>query len=55
VDLVLVGGRVITESPGGGVDAALDVRIANGRITEIGKGLRGGREVKVTDLWVVPA
>jgi dihydroorotase len=54
MDLVLVGGRVITESPGGGVDAALDVRIANGRIAELGKGLRGGREVKVTDLWVVP-
>jgi dihydroorotase len=54
MDLVLVGGRVITESPGGTVDAALDVRIKDGRIVEIGRGLRGGREVKVTDLWVVP-
>ena len=54
MDLVLVGGRVITESPDGPVDAALDVRIAGGRVAEIGKGLRGGRECKVADLWIVP-
>ena len=54
MDLVLVGGRVITESPSGAVDAALDVRIAGGRVVEIGRGLRGGHEVQVPDLWVVP-
>jgi len=54
MDLVLVGGRVITESPDGVVDAALDVRIVGGRVAELGRGLRGGREVAVTDLWVVP-
>jgi dihydroorotase len=54
MDLVLVGGRVITETSGGVVDAALDVRISGGKIAEIGKGLRGGREIRVADLWVVP-
>ena len=54
MDLVLVGGRVITESPSGLVDAALDVRIAGTRVVELGRGLRGGREVAVADLWVVP-
>ncbi|MBS1117864.1 MAG: dihydroorotase, multifunctional complex type [Deltaproteobacteria bacterium] len=31
-----------------------DVRIAGGRIVEIGRGLIGGRIVDVSDLWVVP-
>jgi dihydroorotase len=54
MDLILVGGRVITETPDGPVDAALDVRITGGRIVELGRGLRGGREVDVAGLWVVP-
>ena len=54
MDLVLVGGRVITDSPNGLVDAVLDVRIAGARVVEVGRGLRGGREVSVADLWVVP-
>jgi dihydroorotase len=54
MDLVLVGGRVITQTPDGVVDAALDVRIRDGRIAELGTGLRGGREVSVADQWVVP-
>ena len=36
------------------VDLAADVRIAGGRIVEIGRGLTGGRIVDVTDLWVCP-
>jgi dihydroorotase len=54
MDLVLVGGRVISQTPDGVLDAALDVRIRDGRIVEIGTGLRGGREIKVADQWVVP-
>jgi dihydroorotase len=55
-DLVLRGGRVFA---GLGPDAALadqvgDVRIADGRVVEIGRGLVGGRAVDVRDLWVVP-
>ncbi len=36
------------------IDQAADVRIANGRIVEIGRGLVGARIVDVRDLWVVP-
>lgn len=36
------------------VDQAADVRIANGRIVEIGRGLVGARIVDVRDLWIVP-
>lgn len=36
------------------IDQAADVRIANGRIVEIGRGLVGGRIVDIKDLWVVP-
>jgi dihydroorotase len=56
MDFVLVGGRVITGQPGSGdvIDAALDVRVSGGKVAEIGKGLRGGRELRVADLWVVP-
>lgn len=62
MEIVLVGGRVIapaSPAPGSapGVDAALDVRIADGKVVELGVGLRaraGGRELDVRDLWVVP-
>ncbi len=37
-----------------GLDLAADVRIAGGRIVEIGKGLTAARSIDVRDLWVVP-
>ncbi len=56
MDLVLRGGRVLgaTARSGPARDVAADVRIRDGRIVEIAPGLRGGREVAVTDLWVLP-
>ena len=56
-DLVLRGGRVFVSSAdrmAGPSVQAVDVRIAKGRIVEIGRGLVGGRIVDVKDLWVVP-
>ncbi len=58
-DLVLRGGRVF---PGPGLgdpgarpaDRAIDVRVAGGRIVELGRGLSAHRVVDVRDLWVVP-
>jgi dihydroorotase len=58
-DLVLRGGRVFL-GPGHGdpgarpADRAIDVRIAGGRIVELGRGLTAHRVVDVRDLWVVP-
>ena len=48
-DLVLRGGRLLLSGDAGG-----DVRIANGRIVEIGRGLLGKQVIDVRDLWVVP-
>jgi dihydroorotase len=57
-DLVLRGGRVFVGSggagPGDSTDRAADVRIAGGRIVEVGRGLAGGRVVDVRDLWIAP-
>jgi len=53
-DLVLRGGRVFDPAAARPVDQAGDVRIAHGRIVEIGRGLVGGRILDVKDLWVVP-
>src|SRR5262245_46407096 len=55
-DLVLRGGRVFLDPGGfgGSADQAIDVRIAGGRIVELGRGLAGRRVVDVRDLWVVP-
>ena len=36
------------------LDAVGDIRIANGRIVEIGKGLTANRIIDIKDLWVVP-
>ncbi len=36
------------------LDQVGDVRIAHGRIVEIGRGLVGGRIIDVKDLWIVP-
>src|SRR5687768_3809974 len=55
MDLVLRGGRVVGEAPSGAwQDVAADVRIREGRVVEIGPGLRGGREIAVDGLWVAP-
>lgn len=56
MDLVLRGGRVLgAAGPAGPArDVAADVRIRDGRIVEIAPGLRGGREVAIPDLWVLP-
>ena len=40
--------------PARSVDQAADVKIAKGRIVEIGKGLVAGKMVDVKDLWIVP-
>jgi dihydroorotase len=53
-DLVLRGGRVFDPAAARPVDQAADLRIANGRIVEIGRGLVGGRIIDIKDLWVVP-
>ena len=53
-DLVLRGGRVFDPAAARPVDLAGDIRIAHGRIVEIGRGLVGGRIIDVKDLWIVP-
>ena len=58
-DLVLRGGRVFVGSGGAAVsaeaaDRAADVRIADGRIVEVGRGLAGHRVIDVRDLWIAP-
>jgi dihydroorotase len=53
-DLVLRGGRVFDPAAARPVDQTGDVRIAHGRIVEIGRGLVGGRILDVRDLWIVP-
>jgi dihydroorotase len=53
-DLVLRGGRVFDPAAARPLDQAADVRIAGGKIVEIGKGLTATRVVDVKDLWVVP-
>jgi dihydroorotase len=53
-DLVLRGGRVFDPAAARPIDQVGDVRIAHGRIVEIGRGLVGGRILDVRDLWVVP-
>lgn len=55
MDLVLRGGRVLGAQQGGAwLDVPADVRIVDGLIAEIGAGLRGGRELDVRGLWVMP-
>jgi dihydroorotase len=53
-DLVLRGGRVFDPAAQRPVDQAADVRITNGRIVEIGRGLVAPRIIDVKDHWVVP-
>ncbi len=54
VDLVLRGGRVFDPAAQRPLDMVADVRITNGRIVEIGRGLVAPRIIDVRDLWVVP-
>ena len=49
-DLVLRGGRVFDPAAARAIDQAGDIRIAHGRIVEIGRGLVGGRIIDVRDL-----
>ena len=53
-DLVLRGGRVFDPAAGRPLDQVGDIRIAQGKIVEIGRGLVGGRIIDVKDLWIVP-
>jgi dihydroorotase len=53
-DLVLRGGRVFDPAAARPMDQAGDIRIAHGRIVEIGRGLVGRRIIDVKDLWIVP-
>jgi len=56
-DLVLRGGRVFLgprDPAAPAADRATDVRIAGGRIVELGRGLAARRVVDVRDLWIVP-
>jgi dihydroorotase len=53
-DLVLRGGRVFDPAAQRPVDQAADIRITNGRIVEIGRGLVAPRIIDIKDLWVVP-
>src|SRR5256885_65808 len=53
-DLVLRGGRVLDPTAPRPVDQVADIRIASGRIVEVGRGLVGARIIDVKGLWVVP-
>lgn len=56
-DLVLANARLIDPSAarrGGSVDLAADLRIVDGKIAEVGKGLTGGRVIDLGGLWVTP-
>lgn len=56
-DLVLANARLIDPSAarrGGPVDLAADLRIVDGKIAEVGKGLSGGRVIDLGGLWVTP-
>src|SRR5437762_2898438 len=53
-DMVLRGGRVFDPAASRPLDQTGDVRIAVGRIVEVGQGLTGARVVDVSGLWVVP-
>src|SRR3954468_2171142 len=52
-DLVLRGGRVFDPAAPRPVDQQADIRITNGRIVEIGRGLVAPPIIDIKDLWVV--
>jgi dihydroorotase len=51
-ELLIRGAHVL--DPGAGIERAADVRISSGRITEIGDGLRGTRELAADGLHLFP-
>lgn len=56
-ELVLANGRVLDPSAprrGQSADRTADVRIVDGKIAEIGTGLRGARLVDLRGLWITP-
>lgn len=56
-ELVLANGRVLDPSAprrGQSADRAADVRIVDGKIAEIGTGLRGARLIDLRGLWITP-
>src|SRR4051812_18752412 len=53
-DLVLRGGRVFDPAAARPLDQQADIRITNGRIVEIGRGLVAPRIIDIKDLWIVP-
>ena len=59
MEYVLVGGRVLTHAAPSSsnaefTDAALDVRVVDGRIAELGRGLTAKQTISVAGLWVLP-
>ncbi len=55
MNLLIRGGRII--DPSQGIDEILDILVENGRIKELGKGLKGGggcESIEATGLWVIP-
>lgn len=51
-EVVIRGARVL--DPSNGLDGVLDVRLADGRIAEVGKNLSGGREIDAGGLHLFP-
>ncbi|MGI8538227.1 MAG: dihydroorotase [Rubrobacteraceae bacterium] len=51
-EIVIRGGRVL--DPSSGLDGIMDVRISDGRIAEVGSGLRGARELDADGLHLFP-
>lgn len=51
-DLVIRGAHVL--DPGSGLDGVTDVRVSSGRVSEVGDGLRGTRELDADGLHLFP-
>jgi dihydroorotase len=47
-DLLLKGGRVV--DPGSGIDAVQDVLVKKGKVAEVGKDLKAGKNTRVVDV-----
>lgn len=46
-ELLITGGRVV--DPGSGIDAVQDVLVKKGKVVEVGKALKGGKNTRVVD------
>lgn len=51
-ELVVRRARVL--DPGAGLDGVMDVRLSDGRVSEVGDNLRGGRELEADGLHLFP-